>query len=134
MTEAVYVDSSAIVAIILGESDADELLKKLMAVPNPFTSIVTKVEASLALTRIGGKAVPAAQMVTEFLDRLGIKVVAAEPALFDHVMQAAARYGRRSGHRAQLNFGDCFSYAFAKRAKVPLLYKGNDFAQTDLAG
>jgi len=117
----VYVDSSAIVAIILDEPDAVSLLKRLMAASNPFTSIVTKVEASLALTRIGGKASPAAQMVAEFLDRLGIRVVGVEPTMFEHVMQAAARY-------------DCFSYAFAKQARVPLLYKGDDFAQTDLAG
>jgi ribonuclease VapC len=134
MIKAVYVDSSAIVAIILDDPDAAALLKRLMAASNPFTSIVTKVEASLALTRISGKAGPAAQMVVEFLDRLDIRVIAVEPTMFEHVMQAAARYGRRSGHRAQLNFGDCFSYAFAKQAKVPLLYKGNDFAQTDLVG
>lgn len=128
-----YVDSSAIVAIILDEPEATALLEKLMRAPDPFTSIVSKVEASLALTKIGRTGVPAAQMVADFLDRLGIRVVAAEPSMFDHVMEAAKRYGKGSGHPAKLNFGDCFSYAFAKLAQVPLLYKGNDFARTDLA-
>ena len=128
-----YVDSSAIVAIILDEADAPDLLKRLVAARDPFTSIVSKVEASLALLRVGRSDVPAGQIVSDFLDRLEIRVVSAELSTFDKVMEAASRYGKRSGHAARLNFGDCFSYAFAKQAKVPLLYKGNDLAQTDLA-
>lgn len=128
-----YVDSSAIVAILLGEPDAPHLLAEITAAPAPFTSIVTKVESSLALMKISTDDAPAGRMVSEFLASVGIAVVAAEPSIFDGVMQAAARYGRRSGHPAKLNFGDCFSYAFAKQAGVPLLYKGNDFARTDLA-
>ncbi len=45
---------------------------------------------------------------------------------------AHIRYGKGTGHPAQLNFGDCFSYALAKRLAAPLLYKGNDFAKTDI--
>ena len=44
-----------------------------------------------------------------------------------------ARFGKGSGHPAQLNLGDCFAYAMAKQHGVPLLYKGDDFSQTDLA-
>lgn len=128
-----YVDSSVIVAIILDEPDASEFLEKLMHASDRFTSIISKVEASLALARIGKEGVPAAEIVSDLLERLEIRVVAAEPAMFDHVMEAARRYGRASGHPAKLNFGDCFSYAFAKLAKTPLLYKGNDFSRTDLA-
>jgi ribonuclease VapC len=128
-----YVDSSAIVAIVLDEPDAAELLKRLMAAPDPFTSIVSKVEASLALIRLGREGVPAGQIVSDLLDRLEVRVVSAEPSMFEQVMKAATRYGKHSGHAARLNFGDCFSYACAKMADVPLLYKGNDFAKTDLA-
>ena len=133
MTENVYVDSSAIVAIALDEPEAGELLEKLMGASVPFTSIVSKVEASLALMKVGREGMPAAQIVSDLLDRLEIRVVGAEPPIFDHVMEAARRYGKRSGHPAKLNFGDCFSYAFAKQAGGGLLYKGNDFAKTDLA-
>ncbi|TAM98586.1 MAG: type II toxin-antitoxin system VapC family toxin [Rhizobiaceae bacterium] len=129
-----YVDSSAIVAIILNEPDAEQLLRRLMKAREPFTSVVTKVEASLALRRLGAKGISSGQMVSDFLKRLDVKVVAAEPSIFDSVMEAAARYGKGTGHPAKLNFGDCFSYAYAKQAGVPLLYKGNDFAKTDLAG
>jgi len=48
-------------------------------------------------------------------------------------LEAARTYGRAAGHPAALNLGDCFAYACAKAAGVPLLYKGSDFAQTDLA-
>lgn len=128
-----YVDSSAIVAIIIDEPDAPDLLKRLMAARDPFTSIVSKVEASLALNRIGRSGTPAGQMVSDLLDRLNIRIVSAEPSMFDDIMDAASHYGKASGHAARLNFGDCFSYAYAKRAGVPLLYKGKDFSQTDLA-
>lgn len=128
-----YVDSSAIVAIALEEPDADELLEKLMRASDPFTSIVSKVEASLALMKVGSEDMPAAQIVSHLLDRLGIRVVGAEPSIFEHVMGAASRYGKRSGHPAKLNLGDCFSYTMAKRLGVSLLYTGKDFAKTDLA-
>jgi ribonuclease VapC len=129
----VYVDSSAIVAVILEEPDAGEIMGRLMRAPDPFTSIVSKVEASLALMKVGKEGLPAAQMVSDFLERLEIRVVAAEPSIFEHVMEAARRYGKASGHPAKLNFGDCFSYAFAKSTGGVLLYKGKDFSKTDLA-
>jgi ribonuclease VapC len=52
--------------------------------------------------------------------------------LIDEVLKAYQRYGKGTGHRARLNFGDCFSYAFAKRLKAPLLFKGEDFSKTDI--
>ena len=60
-------------------------------------------------------------------------ILAWGPAVaYDDVLAAYLRYGKDSGHPAQLNFGDCFSYAFAKRLGVPLLFKGRDFALTDI--
>jgi ribonuclease VapC len=61
-----------------------------------------------------------------------VKVVDVPAGIFDEVMLAYARYGKGTGHSAKLNFGDCFSYAMAKRAGSRLLFKGNDFSQTDL--
>lgn len=54
------------------------------------------------------------------------------PPIIDVAVQAARRYGKGSGHSAQLNFGDCFSYATAKHADLPLLFVGDDFRHTDL--
>jgi ribonuclease VapC len=53
--------------------------------------------------------------------------------LYDGVIEAYAKYGKGTGHPARFNFGDCFSYAMAKRLGVSLLYTGNDFVRTDLA-
>jgi ribonuclease VapC len=75
-----------------------------------------------------------ARLVPQFLETAGIEMVGVGAALYPAVMDAYLRFGKGTGHRAQLNFGDCFSYAFAKQAKVPLLYKGSDFTQTDLSG
>jgi len=55
------------------------------------------------------------------------------PEIGEIAIAAMARYGKGRGHPAQLNFGDCFSYACAKAAGVPLLYVGDDFSKTDLA-
>lgn len=52
--------------------------------------------------------------------------------LFEDVLQAYVRYGKGTGHPAGLNFGDCFSYAIARRRNLPLVHKGDDFARTDL--
>ena len=51
----------------------------------------------------------------------------------DRAIEASMKYGKAVGHSADLNFGDCFAYACAKAHRLPLLYKGNDFSQTDLA-
>lgn len=54
--------------------------------------------------------------------------------IVEAVMDAYLGFGKGTGHPARLNFGDCFSYAMAKRLDAPLLFKGNDFARTDLGG
>ena len=71
--------------------------------------------------------------VAEFLERAGIDVVPIDRVAGDIAIDAHARYGKGSGHPARLNLGDCFAYAMAKQHGVPLLYKGADFSQTDLA-
>jgi ribonuclease VapC len=127
-----YIETSAIVAILTEEPDAVELLSRLEASNAPFTSIVSKVEAALAIGKAMGNFRRSAELVEEFLDRLGVRTDAVSPDLYWEIMRTAASYGKGSGHAAKLNFGDCFSYAMAKRADGGLLYKGNDFAQTEL--
>lgn len=65
--------------------------------------------------------------------RLPVHSISITPEIGELAISAMARYGKGRGHPAQLNFGDCFSYACAKAAGVPLLYVGSDFARTDLA-
>lgn len=128
-----YVETSAIVAILIGEPDGAELLARIEASEAPFTSIVSKVEAALAIGKAMGDFDRSTEIVDVFLDQLSVRVDAVAADLYRPVMQAARRYGKGSGHPARLNFGDCFSYAIASRSGLPLLYKGDDFALTDLA-
>ena len=71
-------------------------------------------------------------LVDAFCEQSGIETVPIYPDLFDEVVKAYRRFGKGTGHPASLNFGDCFSYAYARKHGLPLLYKGNDFAHTDV--
>lgn len=124
------VDTSALVAIVMGESDADLLVETLLGATSLSISAATYVECGIVVDR---RASPAGRRrFDELLRVLGVRVrdVAAEEA---RVAREAYRdFGRGSGHPAGLNLGDCFSYAAAITADEPLLYKGEDFAHTDV--
>lgn len=128
-----HVETSTVVGILLEEPEATGLLARLSAADHPVTSVVNTVEAALSVGRNIKDYPLAGRLVDDFLDKSGIEVVGVAPDLYEDVVRAYARYGKGTGHPAKLNFGDCFSYVLAKRAGVPLLYKGNDFALTDLA-
>jgi ribonuclease VapC len=68
-----------------------------------------------------------------FVEDLDAQEVAITPEIGRRALDAGATYGKAVGHPAELNFGDCFAYACAKQLGVPLIYKGDDFAHTDLA-
>jgi len=125
----VIVDSSALVAVMLGEPDAERLLE-LMDEPGPVgVGAPTLVETGIVLAaRLGPQA-------RTLLGRLSEEIgMVAVPFGDDHVRVAGdawARFGR-GRHPAGLNFGDCMSYATARIAARPLLCVGDDFRQTDL--
>lgn len=73
-----------------------------------------------------------AYFVEEFLKLPSFEIVAVDGSIADIASQAYVAFGKGSGHPAQLNFGDVFSYALAKAKNIPLLFKGNDFSQTDV--
>lgn len=128
-----FVDASAICAILLDEPEAPELLAKLEAASSLMTSSMSLYEASLAIARTvpGGLAAARAD-VTGFATRAKIAVVAIGLAEGEAALDAFERYGK-GRHPAQLNMGDCFAYACARTHGVPLLFKGDDFGQTDMA-
>ena len=128
------VETSAIVAILLEEPDAVDFVERIDAAEKPVTTVVNAFEAALSVGRTIENYRLASRLVPELLEKIGVAMVGVEPDIYDHVVDAYLRYGKGTGHPAKLNFGDCFSYAFAKRTGTPLLYKGNDFAQTDMAG
>lgn len=127
------VETSAIVAILLEEPGAVELMERIDDAAKPVTTIVNAFEAALSVGRVLENRVLAGKLVPELLDKAGIEMIGIEADLYNEVVHAYTKFGKGTGHSAKLNFGDCFSYAMAKRLGVPLLYKGNDFSQTDLA-
>jgi ribonuclease VapC len=129
-----HVETSAVVGILMEEPEAKELLGRLNADDNRITSVVNAVEAALSIGRRIRDYPLAGRLVADFLDKADIGILPVPPDLYDDVVRAYSRYGKGTGHPAKLNIGDCFSYAFAKRSGHDLLYKGNDFSQTDLAG
>lgn len=139
-----YLDASVIVAILGRESDRANLLERLQASPPSFLVSPPGVfEAVISLAakkaRDTGKVldaglISAAQAsVQQFIADVGATEVTITPAIGQAAIEAAKRYGRAVDSPAALNFGDCFAYACAREHGAALLYKGNDFAQTDLA-
>ena len=123
-------DSSAVLAILLDEPERDTFLDALAAAPSARMSAATYVECAAVLDRRGGAEL--GRQFDAFLAAAEIEVadVTAEQA---RIARAAYRdYGRGSGHSAGLNFGDCFGYALASTTGEPLLFKGEDFAHTDV--
>lgn len=128
-----FVDSSAIVAILTGEADADRLADRIEAAGAAITSPIAIFEATLGLCRKRSASVEEARAdLLAFLDMAGVKTVGISPADADMALVAFSRYGKGRGHPAQLNMGDCFAYAVARTRDVPLLYKGNGFPHTDI--
>jgi ribonuclease VapC len=128
-----FVDASAIVAILTGKAEADALTDRLDGRPGCITSPIAVFEATLAICRKHQASVAEARKVGEFLDITRTSLVAVSAADGDTALAAFARYGKGRGHPAQLNLGDCFAYAMAKNYGVPLLFRVNDFDRTDIA-
>ena len=123
------VDTSALVAIEQREPDAAFFEMALATAGGAAISAVTLVEFNMVT--LGPTLTPDVSSVDEFVRRLNLTVmnVSEQDAIL--ARDAFLRYGK-GRHPARLNFGDCFSYALAKRLGEPLLFKGNDFAQTDV--
>ena len=128
-----YIDASALVAILANEPERERFLEAISGNEASRTSVVSLFETSLAIGTLTGSCASALTEVMRFVDAANIEIVPIDAALLTELCVTRDRYGKRTGHPARLNLGDCFSYAMAKQAGVPLLYKGDDFAQTDLA-
>ncbi|WP_199626806.1 type II toxin-antitoxin system VapC family toxin [Rhizobium sp. OAE497] len=127
-----FVDASALTAILTSEEDGPDLLARLQSGSRRLTSPLAVWETAIAVARILGLDVADAhQAVEDFLQLAAIEVIAVPAETRHAAITAYARYGK-SRHPAALNFGDCFAYACARAQRVPLLYKGDDFAQTDI--
>ena len=127
----IVADSSAFVAIMLDEPERDAFVDLISTSERVLVSTMSVVETRMVLQNRRGD-VPVKRF-NAMLSLANIEIIAPDLALADIAHTAFVRFGKGSGHPAQLNFGDLFSYALAKQRGVPLLFKGDDFARTDVA-
>ena len=123
------VDTSALVAILYREPEAESFVQIIHQADICRISVANHVELAMVVERQLGP--DGMRQAETFLRRAGILI---EPVTLDHgdlARQAFLDFGK-GRHKAGLNFGDCFAYALAKASAEPLLFKGNDFALTDV--
>jgi ribonuclease VapC len=126
----VIVDTSALIAVLRNESEAEAFARLMSESEGNRLSAVSYVEAGAVLDRTGDAVVSRA--LDELVDAAAIVI---EPVTTEQARLARDAYrdfGRGSGHPAALNFGDCSSYALARDTREPLLFKGDDFPHTDI--
>jgi ribonuclease VapC len=127
-----FIDASAIIAIIVREEDGAMLGARLQRSSAVCTSCIAVYEAVLGIARIRNAPVSGVREVVEdFLREIRAEIIPITAEIGRGAIDAFERYGR-GRHPAALNMGDCFAYACARALAVPLLYKGGDFAQTDI--
>ena len=126
----IVVDTSALVAIAFGEPEREAFVGAIRQADKALISTVSVVEARMV---VHGRRGQRGVVLLDDLLRLPVfELVAPGAAEADAAYAAFVAFGKGSGHPAGLNFGDVFSYALAKVRGLPMLYKGDDFAQTDV--
>jgi ribonuclease VapC len=126
----IVVDTSAIVAIAFGEPEREAFVRAIEQSDKALISTVSAVEARMVVH--GRRGQRAVVLVDDLLLLPVFELISPGRLETDAAYSAFVAFGKGSGHTASLNFGDLFSYALAKVRGLPLLYKGDDFAQTDV--
>jgi ribonuclease VapC len=130
----IVVDSSAVVAILFGEPQAEALLNRLAQDPDRVMSVASYLETGTVLAgRRQSDRLRAIDDLDRFLDEAGIVLAPVDATQARLALRARIRFGRGMGHGGLLNFGDAFSYALAQARQAPLLFIGEDFGNTDVA-
>jgi ribonuclease VapC len=125
----IVIDSSALVAILRDEPERRPFIDAIVDHGEPRLSAATYVEASMVMElRLGDRG---GREIDVLIEDAGIAIVPVDQAQATLAREAFRRFGK-GRHRAALNFGDCFVYALAKTLDAPVLFKGDDFALTDL--
>jgi ribonuclease VapC len=125
----VIIDSSAMLAIFLQESDGRRYLRAVLDAETRRMSVSNWLEATMVVDRRGNDL--AVNWLEDFMRNAQIELVPVSISQASIARRAWRSFGR-GVHPARLNYGDCFAYALAKETREPLLFKGNDFAQTDV--
>jgi ribonuclease VapC len=125
----VILDASAVVAVLRAEPEAPDLVRAIEATQRRHISAVNYVEAAVVID--GGRDSVASRRFDDFFRVSRIAIENVTPKQAEIARQAYRDFGK-GRHKAGLNFGDCFAYALAKELDEPLLFKGKDFAHTDV--
>ena len=129
----IVVDSSAVVAILFGEPQADALLARLAVDPDRVMSVASYFETGTVLAgRRRSDRLLAIDDLDRFLDEAGIALAPVDATQARLALRARIQFGRGMGHGGVLNFGDAFSYALARARQAPLLFIGDNFGTTDV--
>lgn len=123
-------DTSALVAVLFDEPERHDFVRRIAAAPRRLISSATLVEASVVVESRRGEV--AGRELDLFLHRAMVQTVAVDEEQAQMARAAWRRYGK-GDHPAGLNFGDLFAYALARASGEELLFKGDDFARTDVA-
>ena len=126
----IAIDTSAIVAIALNEPERDGFETTILAAAKALISTVSVVEAKMVVH--GRKGARAVVLLEDYLKLPVFEITSPTLADMNAAYAAFVAFGKGSGHPAALNFGDLFAYALAKVRNLPLLFKGADFAETDI--
>lgn len=124
------VDSSALVALLLGEPETSSFVAAIGAASRRLLSAPSYVETAIVMMARSGPE--AREKLDRLLSDLAIEIVPFTRDQAALAITAYQQYGKGRGQAAGLNFGDCFTYALAKLRNEPVLFKGNDFSRTDL--
>ena len=124
------IDSSALMAILFAEPEAKAFAEAIEDARPRRLSAANFLEAAIV---VDGRRDPIiSRRFDDFLDEAGITIESVDLEQMSIARAAYRDFGKRSGHPARLNFGDCFAYALARRRGEPLLFKGDDFRHTDI--
>jgi ribonuclease VapC len=127
-----FVDASAWTAILANEPERDAFTFKLLSAPAIFTSPLANWETARAVARLlDGDFAEIATWIRDYQNDVGARTVTIGDLEQVAAFEAHVRFGK-GRHPASLNMGDCFAYACARTNGVPLLFKGGDFALTDI--
>ena len=127
----IVADTSAIIAIVFAEPEREAFIDVIRRAPRVLVSTVSVVEARMVVH--GRRGERAVVLVDDLLRLPMFELIPPGIAEMDAACAAFVAFGKGSGHPAALNFGDMFGYALAKVRGLPLLYKGADFSETDIA-
>ena len=127
-----FVDTSAFVAVILGETEKNRIIQLWNISKNIKTSPIVRLETSMVVAqKLGIRPSDAKRLFDKILYEANITVVAIDDNIGNSAVEAYEKFGK-GGHPAKLNLADCLSYAVAKSLGIKILFVGNDFSKTDL--